>query len=663
MKIQDTKFYKRKIVYKYALILIFFGVFGLAQNSKAANIYVDKTNITNGVTGHGATWNGTNGTNYDPNKAGSPGAGKGYKTVQGAVNVVTAGDTIYMRGGTYGSADLNATAVADHVVIPQGKQGTAQNPIRMMSYPGEWAILDGEYAKNGLEYTNQWDSTITYNAGDGVAWLGFTWVSLQNNNIGVYINGENPNEPALGSSWWYPFGPAVIAYRKGGQSNGPAYWIFSRFEVKRGGKTDYKCLGGGISLRTSFHNTFEYLYIHDNIGSGYENDGGISLQQDPEAPQYNTIQYCYLKDNGDPANINTGNIVLFGDYANPPNITIANARIGNEIKYNLIVGGYKGIKNKNDQFLTNDHTGANTTYEDYGDKIHHNIILDFLGKGIECRQDFQQIYNNIISSSLATNGKLGILVGCNETNEDREPFHVVAYNNTIIGNSLTWMNQDNDLYGPTKTPRENYHPYAYAYNNILESYGTDTGTNADDSILKMDLNIMAGHAADTIDEACVNWSTVHIGNNLFWPRSTSDGCIYSCIVGNPYTPASLVSAGRATNLWANSTAGLHPGSSGADKYKTVGTFDLDGVSGNKTIADGGIGVTSNNDHPYLNGVKIPSYIGAVNPSSDAWVQGVLNLATYTNLRDAGSGDPSWIEGSSQLEDTIAPASPSGLSVS
>jgi hypothetical protein len=101
---------------------------------------------------------------------------------------------------------------------------------------------------------------------------------------------------------------------------------------------------------------------------------------------------------------------------------------------------------------------------------------------------------------------------------------------------------------------------------------------------------------------------------------------------------------------------LYKGTSGADKYKTLGSHRLDA---SYTIANGGIG----GSHPYLPGVTIPSYVGATNPNDNAWVNGVLGLNATTTLIDGTSGDAVWIEGFGYVPpppDITAPSVPLGL---
>jgi len=103
--------------------------------------------------------------------------------------------------------------------------------------------------------------------------------------------------------------------------------------------------------------------------------------------------------------------------------------------------------------------------------------------------------------------------------------------------------------------------------------------------------------------------------------------------------------GSVTN-WDTSSGTLFLEESGYNQYITDGSFV---ISGSTTIANGGIG----GSHPYLSGVTIPSYVGAVNPSDSDWVAGVLALdVTYFTSATAGS-DPSWIEGSEDEPSTPA----------
>ena len=69
----------------------------------------------------------TTGSNSNPGTIGQP-----HLTINAAITESTAGDTIYVRGGVYASERISFSA----------KNGTADAPITLISYPGETAIID-----------------------------------------------------------------------------------------------------------------------------------------------------------------------------------------------------------------------------------------------------------------------------------------------------------------------------------------------------------------------------------------------------------------------------------------------------------------------------------------------------------------------------------------
>jgi hypothetical protein len=312
-----------------AFITVSIGVlfhFLLSHSLWAANIYVDNTLSSDCTSGNYSI------TNRDCSGSG----GNAYNTIQEAVDVVTAGDTIYMRGGTYN----------EHISIPNGKQGSEDAWITLTSYPKEWAKIDPGHD--------------------------------------------------IGSG----YGAYVIRYKAGGHRSCPAYWIFSNFEVTGGGPATNTGDGGGILLDTGHHIIFQYLYIHDNHAGPSNNPAGIALFTDGQAPQYCIIRYCVIKDNACTGTDNCANINIMTSYAQQPGSTsISNAVHHNQVYYNLIEGSFVGLKYKGpNECLTLDNTGSNMAYQDYGDEIHHNIFLNFHDEGLIARQDFIQVHNNIFES-------------------------------------------------------------------------------------------------------------------------------------------------------------------------------------------------------------------------------------------------------------------------
>lgn len=101
---------------------VVFGVFTtvlllLAWWSNTASAYTGDT-IYVATTGN----NGNSGSKSQP-----------LRTIQRAIDKASAGDTIYVRGGTYNESLLIT------------KSGTAQNPIRLHAFPGELPVIDGRY--------------------------------------------------------------------------------------------------------------------------------------------------------------------------------------------------------------------------------------------------------------------------------------------------------------------------------------------------------------------------------------------------------------------------------------------------------------------------------------------------------------------------------------
>lgn len=501
--------------------------------------------------------------------------GNAYTSVQEAINAMNGGDDIYLREGRYEEGHIN---------IPPSKNGTSSKWSTLQSYPGEWAILDGQR--------------------------------------------NCPNEtPSIGSVLGY----AVSGYEEGSQIK---YWRFERLEITGGGSPDGKFGSGFFGNGGPFY--FRYCYIHDNLATEYDNNpGGVT----GHAWHDSIIEYCYFYNNGSDGaqSNNCANINIYSDYqpnyiaqyGYPSSIPISNAR--NEYRYNLIVGSQVGIKYKQDQFFTgrNPEGGHpySDTYKTYGDKVHHNIIQNTGMMAIDARQDFIQIYNNIIDGC-----KHGIKIGEDDTRTIYKP---VVYNNTIISPTNQGISRSfNKGYS--------FEPaiyYGYEYNNILDN--VKDGWNWSDSA--------------TLIAAPYQWtpltpdfSNIKINKNYYYrPGSSSDDPDGIRVIsedpnhgGTRQTIEQYETAHPNTNLYRNvynTNNPLYVGTLSADKYITRGDHVLEGST---TIASGGIG----GNHPYLTGVILPSYVGATNPDdpkNNAWVDGVFSLSNIEVLKEGSKGSPWW----------------------
>ncbi|OGQ81690.1 MAG: hypothetical protein A2289_03310 [Deltaproteobacteria bacterium RIFOXYA12_FULL_58_15] len=106
-------------------------------------------------------------------------------TLQKAWSVVSAGDTIYLRGGTYAfSARQNLS----------GKSGASDTPIRVFAYPGENPILT-----KAAPFSSTWPYTLLYLQGNYTHWKGIeiTGVTQESEHVWTGMTLENSNHNIL----------------------------------------------------------------------------------------------------------------------------------------------------------------------------------------------------------------------------------------------------------------------------------------------------------------------------------------------------------------------------------------------------------------------------------------------------------------------------------
>jgi hypothetical protein len=79
-----------------------------------------------------------------------------FKTLNKAWSVVTAGDTIFMRGGTYNNSIMPATTYL------RNKNGTSSDPIVITNYPNEKPVLDYGDAVFTTQKSGIWIENVKY---------------------------------------------------------------------------------------------------------------------------------------------------------------------------------------------------------------------------------------------------------------------------------------------------------------------------------------------------------------------------------------------------------------------------------------------------------------------------------------------------------------------
>lgn len=210
-----------------------------------------------------------------------------------AFNQLVAGDTLYIRGGTYqpvgtfsdaGYGDTH-TAVAIH-----SKNGTSANRIVVMGYPGERAILDGVNVTQGADTTSRHGIKVTY----------CDYWTFKNFEVTGFVQLEGQ----LG---------------------------VSPFQVQE--HSDYnefiglKIYGnGGSALRIIYDCTGNYVYncdMYDNydhlsVPDPGNNSDGIEIADITDVNAINTIRGCRVWDNSDDGidlMRNEGNVIIDSTWA------------------------------------------------------------------------------------------------------------------------------------------------------------------------------------------------------------------------------------------------------------------------------------------------------------------------------------------------------------
>ena len=516
-----------------------------------------------------------------------------YRYIQTGVDALAVqgpGNTLYLRGGVYTTVPTDGT---NRGIEVEGLDAATSwdNAYVIRSYPGEWAIIDGS------NYTTE---NRVY--------------GFQNSCVNSF--------------------PCDLQYIE-----------LSHMEIRNFyGLTHCN----GISFRGGPFK-FNYLYIHDNnCATVSNNPGGLGTYIGGA-----DIAYCVISGNGYLVNSstawsgeNSSNIVLFSDYNYTTGMTdlyddSTGAPLGrhsNIVRYCYISGesetsGYftpSGIKEKGRQFMEGYITGATApltdiyNFKDARNQYHHNIWVDHLYSPVYLSSDFSQVYNNIIVSN--TDQYWTSIYSCHQSEGERNTSHETIYNNTIIGGSREKGGIDFTANSTDVSEGELlytcYNTW-YAINNILYAVSDADG--------RKDISVNFAYSRNKAYDAD---NLLHILNNMFYaPPNT----ILATVNVVDYTISTMNSAMWGSgNISDDYDSGdlLFAGTTGADQYKLNSSY-----TGYTTVSTGGY----NQSHPYLSGVTIPAYIGAVNPSDNDWVDGILALdAAYMTTAE---NDPAWIEGS------------------
>lgn len=486
-------------------------VFAQTQN----NIYVDQNLASDCVSG-----------NYSiANRFCDGSDGNAYNTIQKAVNAVSIGGTIYMRGGIYRENNGNTEVDIEIPYTKNGDSWEAGHYTTLTSYPGEWAIIDGE--------------------------------------------GTAPKGNVLGMNGMSYCSTCVLRY-----------WKFERFEITGGGLVGDQRGGSGLWIPEGPF-IMRYLYIRDNWDDQeLNNPAGVVLYR----PQNSFIEYNYFYHNGCNAGSNCRQIAIFNDYCdelnssqcqNPPFANTVNdinrATRGNTIAYNLFDGGPTnatiGLGYKASQLL-DPSNGSLWTNKLLGDKVHHNIFLNHSSEGARLRQDYLQFYNNIVEGNVTMN-------------EYHSSYRLkpTIYNNTILTGSIrSWS------YADGSGTDEPFNPWEYVYNNIF-----DYSPTANNESRALNWFAYANGTCSNIDTSNMDITNNYVyrpqtATHVYMSGKTTCGGQYGQMSLSEFN----TDYGESNYYKASSEGAdnLMNGLSGANAYITRGAHI---ITGSIILANGGIG--------------------------------------------------------------------------
>ncbi len=200
--------YKNKTFVLVTLILAAFSlVYAVALTSKQSSL---GTSVSNKSQTAALTCTGCYFVSSTGNDTGAGTETSPFRTIARGVSALGAGGTLYIRGGTY------------HEQVYVSKSGTASGPITIESYPGEEAVIDGQFTlPSGGTYRNYGNLfriegsyivlknvKITQSAGMGLVITGSYNViegvkAHKNNENGILVTGSGTRNTVQNSEVWY----------------------------------------------------------------------------------------------------------------------------------------------------------------------------------------------------------------------------------------------------------------------------------------------------------------------------------------------------------------------------------------------------------------------------------------------------------------------------
>lgn len=251
---------------------------------------------------HAATYYvATNGNNGNPGTSSQP-----WRTVAYAAAKMVAGDTTYVKGGTYNEG-----------IIPFGKSGTSSAPIKLLNVSGEFPII------NFIDKSKFHRIIISNGAGSqkAIGWITIEGFELRNGSEGIKI--YNGHDLTIRRNWIHHNNMGIMG-------NGTRVLI-DRNKINHNGPFTT------CSTCTTFHGIYSHgsaftivnNLIYDNLGYGIQINGSSSSSYNSTkhpAPEFAGAKNWVISNNTFAYQKNRSGIILWGSLC-------TNTRIENNIFY------------------------------------------------------------------------------------------------------------------------------------------------------------------------------------------------------------------------------------------------------------------------------------------------------------------------------------------
>lgn len=257
------------------------------------------------VEAHAATYYvATTGNNSNPGTSSKP-----WRTVAYAVPKMVAGDTTYVRGGTYTESNIRF-----------GRSGTQSAPIKLLNAPGEFPIIKCSSNSNNKANSVLFQNSSSYRY--AIGWINLEGFEIKNCHVGIRL--YNLHDSVIRRNWIHD------AQSQGMLGNGTRI-LLDRNRINHNGPSvtnPSSTLAHGIYLNGTAITITNNL-IYDNLAYGITlNGSSTSLYNSTyhAGPEFAASKNWVIANNTFAYNQNRGGIVVWGSTCN-------NARVENNIFY------------------------------------------------------------------------------------------------------------------------------------------------------------------------------------------------------------------------------------------------------------------------------------------------------------------------------------------